>query len=94
MEFRTPRPVLGAPPLHQGLRARDFDAGFRDVRHQLQVLRIEGARGFVVAEANVGVQVIKAVLVDYQLAVAEGHVGDRGPASVVMPGGETHFVRA
>lgn len=65
MEFRIPRPVLGAPSFHQSVRAGDFDAGFGDIYHQLKIIRTEVSRSLMMSEADVGVQVVEAVLVNY-----------------------------
>lgn len=64
MEFGVPRPVFGASSFHQGVRTGDFDAGFRDVHHQLKIRSGEDSRSFVMSKANVGVEVIEAILVD------------------------------
>lgn len=65
MEFRVPRPVFGASSFHEGMRTRDFDAGLGDIHHQLKVIRSEVSRSFMMSKANVGIQVIKAILVNY-----------------------------
>ena len=85
MEFRIPQPVLGASSFHQSVRTGDFDAGFGDIYHQLKIIRM-------MSKADVGVQVVEAVLVNYQFPIAEGHVGDLGPTSVMVPAGQSHFV--
>lgn len=92
MEFRIPQPVLGASSFHQSVRTGDFDAGFGDIYHQLKIIRTEVSRSLMMSKADVGVQVVEAVLVNYQFPIAEGHVGDLGPTSVMVPAGQSHFV--